>query len=880
MSDTSAHGMTAETLPGLFAAQAARTPDAVALVCAGTAVTYAELDARAGRLARALVAKGVGPETIVAVSMPRSVELLVALYAVHRAGAAYLPVDPLLPAERVREMAEDAQPLLTLGSEDVRRMSEADGPVADGVAVPAPPPAPLPSNTAYVIYTSGSTGRPKGVAVSHRAIVNRLRWMQAEYRLGPDDHVLQKTPAGFDVSVWEFFWPLCVGARLVLAGPDEHRDPTRIAELIRAEQITTVHFVPSMLRLFLEEPAAARCRSLRRVFASGEALSGALRSRFFEVLDAGLHNLYGPTEAAVDVTYQPCGPDDPAGPVPIGTPVWNTRMHVLDPQLRRVAPGETGELYIAGVQLARGYVNRPGLTAERFVPDPYGPAGSRMYRTGDLARQDPDGVLHYLGRNDHQVKVGGVRMELGEIESVLTRHAAVADAVVTAGQDASGETRLTAYLVPDPVRGAALRNLCRLEAAGLLRPEELHVLPNGMAVVAPNRAEADFLYREVFEEDEYLSHGIELPESGACVFDVGAHVGFFSLAVARSRPGSVVHSFEPIPELFRMLDLNTRLHGVDARLHPCGLAEAAGTASFTYYPQLSIMSGRFGDAEEERGVLEAFVRTERQVREGLPQDGAADLDSLLTERLRHTEVTCELRTLSDVIDETGVKRIDLLKIDAEKSEREVLLGLRPEHWGLVRQLVIEAHDAPGRIDWIRGHLEERGYGVTVEGLEMLSETGLVTIYAVRDSRPAGTARQPAEPGWSAPELFVEDVRREAGLRLAPQMVPHHFVVLDALPLTANGKLDRAALPAPRRRPTGATTAPRDATEELLRALFAEVLTAPGMGIHDDFFRLGGNSFDAIRLVGRIREAVGGTVTVGMLLKAPTVAAFAGLLARD
>lgn len=880
MSDTSAHGTAAKTLPDLFAAQVARTPDAIALVCGEVTLTYAELNARADRMARLLVDKGVGPETVVAVSVPRSVELLIALHAVHRAGAAYLPVDPQLPAERVRMMTEDARPLLTLGIDDVRRMAEKGGP-ADAECERL---SPHPSNIAYVIYTSGSTGRPKGVAVSHEAIVNRLRWMQAEYPLNHDDRVLQKTPAGFDVSVWEFFWPLSVGACLVLAEPEAHRDPACIAEVIRSQRITTVHFVPSMLRMFLEEPAAARCDSLRRVFASGEALSGELRSRFFRTLDAGLHNLYGPTEAAVDVSYWHCRPGDPSGPVPIGGPVWNTRLHILGPQLRRVPPGAIGELYIAGVQLARGYVGRPGLTAERFVPDPYGPDGSRMYRTGDLARWDADGVLHYAGRNDHQVKVRGVRIELGEVEAALTQHAAVADAVVTAAPDETGETRLTAYLVPDPGEAGPLRTLCRLEADGLLDREELHTLPNAMAVVGPNRAETGFLYREIFEQDEYLRHGVALPGSGACVFDVGAHMGLFSLSVARSCPGSVIHSFEPIPQLFRMLELNTRLHGVDARLYACGLADAPGTASFTYYPQLSIMSGRFGDIDEERDVLEAFVRNEQPAQEALSQGGSADLDSLLAERLRHTEVTCELRTLSDVIDETGVERIDLLKIDAEKSERDVLLGLRAEHWSLVRQLVIEAHNTPGRLDWIRGRLEEQGYRVVIDGLEMLSETGLFTVYAVRDEPPAPGHRQntaPAHrtPGWSAPDLYVEDVRREAGLRLAAPMVPDHFMIVDTLPLTANGKLDRAALPAPRLRPSAAPVAPRDATEELLCALFADVLDVPVVGIHDDFFRLGGNSFDAIRLMARFREALGSALTVRSLFEAPTVAAFAELLAR-
>ncbi|PZH19195.1 hypothetical protein C1I97_02880 [Streptomyces sp. NTH33] len=884
MGDKSAHGMTAETLPDLFSAQVARTPEAVALIADGVSLTYAELDERAHRLAVSLVAKGAGPGTVIAVRVPRSVELVVALYAVHKAGAAYLPLDPDSPDERIRHMVDDAGALLVLTADDVRRAAE------PGPADPAgrPLPAPHPLNTAYVIYTSGSTGRPKGVAVSHAAIVNRLRWMQAEHPLGDDDRVLQKTPAGFDVSVWEFFWPLSVGACLVVAAPDGHRDPAYLTEVIRAQRITTLHFVPSMLRLFTDEPTTRLCTTVRRVFASGEALSGELRDRFFEVLDAELHNLYGPTEAAVDVSYWRCRPDDRPGPVPIGRPVWNTQLYVLDADLRPVGPGVTGELYIAGVQLATGYVQRPGLTAERFLPDPFGPPGTRMYRTGDLARIRDDGAVHYAGRTDHQVKVGGVRIEPGEIEAVLVRHPAVAEAVVTPAADGSGGTQLVAHIVPDHIAAAPLRNLCRLEGEGALAAGELHTLPNDMVIAANNPTETDFLYREIFEGHEYQRHGIVLPE-GSRVFDVGAHIGLFSLSVARSCPGSVIYSFEPIPQLFRLLELNTRIHGVDARLFPCGIAESSGSATFTYYPQLSIMSGRFGDLAEERGVLEAFVRNESRGGEPPAPGSEADLDSLLTERLRHVDVTCVLRTLSDVIEETGVDRIDLLKIDAEKSEREVLLGLRDEHWPLVRQLVIEAHDLPGQVDWIQRHLEARGYRVAVDGQHMLADTGLVTVYATRprtagtpSSGRAGAHGAPAVPGegWSDPGLFTEDVRREAALRLPGPMVPSQFVIVDALPLTPNGKLDRAALPAPRARTAHAFTPPRDPVEEVLCSLFAEVLGVRAVGIHDDFFQQGGHSLAAIRLMGRIRAVFGTELTVRSLFEAPTVARFAPLLGRD
>ncbi|GIF17111.1 hypothetical protein Ate01nite_71430 [Actinoplanes teichomyceticus] len=441
----------AGTLTDLLAEQAARTPGARAVVFEDRELSYAELDAWAARLAARLVAAGAGPGRFVAVALPRSLELVVALLAVLRSGAAYLPIETDLPRQRVAFMRDDVRPVLVLDRPES---------VGDGAGLPAPAagalPAARPGDPAYVIYTSGSTGRPKGVVVPHEGIVNRLRWMQHEYRLGPDDVVLQKTPAGFDVSVWEFFWPLITGATLVVARPDGHRDPAYLARLIQDAAVTTVHFVPSMLRAFVAEPAAAGCTGLRRVLCSGEALPGDLVTAWQRLLDVPLHNLYGPTEASVDVTSFACPPGWAGAPVPIGRPVWNTRAYVLDRFLRPVPPGVPGELYLAGVQLARGYLRRPGLTAQRFLADPYGPAGTRMYRTGDVARWTPDGLLEYLGRVDHQVKIRGLRVELGEIEAALAAHPRVRAAAVLARTDRPGSPRLVGYVVADgdPAPGA------------------------------------------------------------------------------------------------------------------------------------------------------------------------------------------------------------------------------------------------------------------------------------------------------------------------------------------------------------------------------------------------------------------------------------------
>ncbi|MCR6485759.1 amino acid adenylation domain-containing protein [Amycolatopsis sp. OK19-0408] len=436
-----------------FFARAAETPDAPALGCEGTWLTYGELVSRVRTLAARLRRAGAAPDTVVGVCLPRGADQVVAIHAVHAAGAAYLPLEPGYPAERLEFMLGDAKPVAVVTETALAARFDrpllVDADVAPGPGLEQPVPVP-PDSLAYVIYTSGSTGRPKGVGVSHRAMVNRLAWMQEYFPLTAADRVLQKTPFSFDVSVWEYFWAFATGASLVVASPDGHRDSGYLAGLIERERVTTVHFVPSMLDAFLDEPdLGTRLPGLRRIFCSGEALPAEFVARACAALPGTeLHNLYGPTEAAVDVTWQSCRGLARDGGVPIGKAVANTRLEIVDPALRRVPVGVPGELCLGGVQLARGYLGRPGLTAERFVPDPYGPAGERLYRTGDLARWRRDGTVEYLGRLDHQVKIHGFRIELGEIETALLAEPDVRAAAVLAG-----DGRLVAYVVPEPGTG-------------------------------------------------------------------------------------------------------------------------------------------------------------------------------------------------------------------------------------------------------------------------------------------------------------------------------------------------------------------------------------------------------------------------------------------
>ena len=523
------------TIVDLVERQAAATPDAAAVVADDGIVRYADLVEDVRRTAVALQKAGVRPGGVVGICAERSADLVVGVLAALYVGAAYLPLDPSLPSERLAFMVRDAGVEVVWAHAATARTARTAG--ADRVltreaigAADAPLLRARPDDAAYVIYTSGTTGRPKGVVVTHRAIVNRLLWMQETFALTPSDRVLQKTPVGFDVSVWELFWPLITGASVVLARPGGHQDPEYLAGILSRERITIAHFVPSMLALFLDEPAAADLPHLRRVVCSGEALPPRTARRFQGLLPgAELHNLYGPTEAAVDVTWWDCARSAPPGVLPIGEPIANTRAVVLDERLSPVPDGVTGELYLGGVQLARGYLGRAALTARTFVAHPLAGPGRRLYRTGDRVRRLPDGALEFTGRLDHQVKVNGNRIELGEIEQVLATHPAVRDAAVVVLHRDTGP-QLAAYVtgasdaVPDPqeVRAHAAQQLPRfmlpatitllasmpvthngkLDRAALPDPTPAPTAPTGATAATATEAAVAAAFREVLDVDD------------------------------------------------------------------------------------------------------------------------------------------------------------------------------------------------------------------------------------------------------------------------------------------------------------------------------------------------------------------------------------------
>lgn len=443
----------------LFEAQVEKTPDAVAVIFEQEQLTYRQLNQRANQLAHHLKTLGVRPDVLVGVYLERSLEMVVALLGILKAGGAYVPLDPAAPPDRHAFILEDTQVLITLTQAQLAERLPQQTPVLcldthwEQIAQQSqenPSCEATANHLIYVIYTSGSTGQPKGVMITHAGICNQLHWRQATFPLTATDQVLQTISVSFDPSVWQICWPLTVGAQLVLPCPGGHRDSAYLVKVIAQQQITVIALVPSMLRVLMEEPGVEHCRCLRYVFCGGEALSADLQARFFERLNLEqvLHNVYGPTEASIDATFWVCQRQTNFPVAPIGRPIANTQVYILDANLQPVAIGEPGELHIGGVGLARGYLNRPALTAEKFITHPYSSQpNARLYKTGDLARYLPDGNIEFLGRIDHQVKLRGFRIELEEIEVTLNQFPGVQQSVVLAREDVPGDKRLVAYVV-------------------------------------------------------------------------------------------------------------------------------------------------------------------------------------------------------------------------------------------------------------------------------------------------------------------------------------------------------------------------------------------------------------------------------------------------
>ncbi|MGW2130386.1 amino acid adenylation domain-containing protein [Streptomyces coelicoflavus] len=972
-----------DRLPALFRARAARTPHAPALDFGDLTLDYRELDLRSDRLAHVLAARGVGAEDLVAVALPRTDAMVVALLAVLKSGAAYVPIDPEYPADRVAYMLADASPVLLLTDRETAPSLPGDDGVARLVldapetvdaldAVTAPEldrvrriPAPHPDHPAYVIYTSGSTGRPKGVVVGHENLLNLLHAIQGRLGLTADDRLLAVTTIGFDISNLELWTPLAHGARLVLAPRETVKDPVALARLVEESGATVLQATPTAWQGLV----ATRPEALRGLvkLVGGEALPGPL-GRALHDLGGPLTNVYGPTETTIWSTAALLD-DATCERPPIGRPLDNTRVYVLDGGLRPVAPGEAGELYIAGTGVARGYLNRPGLTAERFAADPFGPAGGRMYRTGDLVRWSADGDLEYIGRTDHQVKVRGFRIELGEIEAALTSGGDLAQAVVVAREDTPGDKRLVAYAVPD--RGDGSRDT-EAEKSQVREWEEAYDALYGDP--GSDTFGEDFgIWRSTYTGDpipleemrEWRAASVEriLADRPRRVLEIGAGTGLIlahvaphcesywgtdlsASAVERLRvqvagePGladRVTLTVQPAHDTgglpagtFDTVVLNSVVQYFPSADY---LAEVLDKVTGLLAPGGTVFVGDVRNLRTLRALRGGVALTGRDtvpggserelLRAGVERDVAREKELLLapewfTERAgplgvdvrvrrgtHHNELT---RHRYDVVLRTahgpgtpdapvlpwGERVPGLAALAGELAAgRPALrvtgipnLRLADEAAG-VRALFADddARDtAAVDPEELYALAERTGHRVAVTWAAEDAADGALDALFVRGDGPvdlalAGVHRPASGPGplprVNDPVRHRDDaglgpvLRDRLGETLPAHMVPAAVVVLDALPLTPNGKVDRAALPTPDYGARGQGRTPVTPREELMCALFAEVLGLASFGLDDNFFESGGHSLLATRLVGRVGSVLGVDVPLRRLFQAPT-----------
>jgi amino acid adenylation domain-containing protein/FkbM family methyltransferase len=854
-------------VPELVAIQAAATPDAVALVAGCQVLNFLELNRRANQLAHYLQALGVGPSVLVGLCVERSLEMVIGLLGILKSGGAYVPLDPTYPSERLVFMLEDARaPVLVTQQRLAAHLPvqgtrvvclDTDAALLGQQSGADPTVSATVSDLAYVIYTSGSTGQPKGVQITHDSLLNLVFWHQRAFAVTPSDRATQLTSPAFDATGWEL-WPyLTIGASVHLPDEDTRVAPMLLRDWLVSQGIT-IAFLPTPLAesvMALEWPSTTSLRLL---------LTGADTLHHYPspALPFAVINNYGPTETTVVATFGYVPPTaNPDMPPPIGRPIANTQVYILDEHLLQVPIGVPGELYIGGVGVAQGYLNRPELIAERFIPNPFShEPDARLYKTGDLTRYLPDGQVAFLGRADHQVKIRGFRVELGEIEAILNQHPAVQQGVVIAREDMPGEKRLVAYVVTD-------------QQMAPMSEQQFFQLPNHLQIFHLNRTETQWIYNEIFVDQSYLKHGITLA-NGDCVFDVGANIGLFTLFVHQRCPNAEVYAFEPIPPIFETLRNNTALYGLNTHLFQCGLSRQTGKAEFTFYPHFSAMSGAYADSQEDEEVTRATLRNQGELL-------AQYTDELLTGRFESEAFECQLRTVSEVIRENAIQRIDLLKIDVEKSELDVLDGIQEEDWQKIKQIVIEVHDRGGRLAQIMDLLKRHDYQLAVEQANLLANTGLYTVYARRSSQVRPLMAEPQRntsldrlpPLLSRCLVSAAELQRFLHTQLPDYMVPAAFVQVEALPLTPNGKVDRHALPVPdetntlRDRPLEAASTP---IEQRLAGIIASLLGLERVGRDDNFFMLGGHSLLGTQVIMQVTELFGVDLSLRTIFEAPTI----------
>lgn len=823
-----------------FEAIAKKHPNNIALKSQLHTINYEQLDKKSNKLANYLLEKGVRADDIVAVKLPADIYSIISILAIMKLGATYLPIDQSIPKEYFDAIIQDSKCSMILDSEQYIAdiVGEFSNYSAANLTVQK-------RNIAYIIYTSGTTGIPKGVKIPHVNIVQLMQSTQHEYKFNCNDITILFHSIAFDFSVWEIWIALCYGGKLIIPTRQQTKSAQDSFEIVLQENVTVLNQTPTAFKqfcLYQENIAKVKTPHLRLVVFGGEKLIPADLKWFIDNNpDVKLYNMYGITETTVHVTIKHIDAKDISLQSNIGKPLPGRTIYLLDQKGNNVTIGEIGEMYVAGAGLANGYLHLEQKTKQVFVPDLYTPQ-ERMYKTGDLARIT-NGELEYLGRIDKQVQLRGFRIELSGIAAALNQHSGIKYSEVEVVNDS-----LAALIIP--CRNAVLPYLSKTIE------EDVNILPNGLPIIHQNKNETEFLYEEIFEQNQYLSEGIEL-DNDACVIDVGANIGMFAIQAAMVSKNATVYAIEPVADIHKVLNTNVSLYDLNIKTFNIGLSDTNCKKSINFYPKMSVMSGSSGDHDEEKDLIRTHIKAKLGKEYfNLNND---ELDEIINSYLQSNEIECDFETFDFFIDRNFIKKIDLLKIDVEKAELQVLDGISPKNWSIVQQCVIELHDHEGSKNKILAILKANNFICKVRQYHTLVDTNLFTIYASKNpefERTEHSKKHEFHYQWYSYDSYINDVRLHMKQNLPEYMQPQYYKIVDQFPTTLTGKIDFSVFKSNEKNiPETLKDASLDnnEAEQVIIEVWGKLLGHKNIKAEDNFFDIGGNSLMTIQAYIKLRD---------------------------
>jgi amino acid adenylation domain-containing protein/non-ribosomal peptide synthase protein (TIGR01720 family)/FkbM family methyltransferase len=850
-------------------------PSQLAVVFGGRQLTYSDLCKKADLMTMELIA--ICPSLSnkrIGVLMERSDWLIISILSILQSGAVYVPINPRLPGERIEFILKDAEVQILVSESkflfdlnyfqghlfavDIQLESKSADVVSVGLQKVNE------TNIAYIIYTSGSTGIPKGVPICHYNILNTILWRNSYYAFGTNDHVLQIPSFAFDSSVEDILCALTSGSTLVMISEEDRNDIGRLASVIEKNKVTNFLVTPSFYKILLQNADCEKW-ALRNVTIAGEAVSEELVKLHYDLLpDVKLINEYGPTENSVCSTVEILAP---GAVVSIGKPINNVSIFILDKSFRLATIGMKGQIFIGGTGLFGGYVNRPDFNADTLISIPELHEGL-LFKSGDMGMWLPDGRILFLGRGDSQVKINGVRVELGEIEAVINRFDSVKECkVFYNGNLLKAVVKLDFQVEP------FLHRLSGEKRKLIDKPWNLKSLPNGMEVYSMNNAETNLTFQEIFEDKLYFRNGIYIGNNNVVV-DVGANIGLFSIYVGCAFPDTKIFAIEPMPEVCERLLINANIYMLNLKALNVGLSNRSGIAEYHYYFNNTASSGLYANAEEEKINGKKVLRNNRKY----ATLSDRNIDELLSEGMKFNIVTGTVNTLSNIIKSESITRIGLLKIDVEKSELEVLQGIEPGDWPKIDQVVAEVHNINSNLAEIEKILRANGFSVVVEQPEILQDTNIYYVYArsgnlstmhtdLTDVLPFNVPQR-----MMSAEAFKELLRKHCSTHLLNLMIPSEFLLIDEFPLTLNSKIDMEKCRHwlyESKSQEKQFVLPTNENELLIATTWAKVIGKEKIGIHENFFSLGGDSIKAIQIAAILNKE-GLKVEIKDIFEAPTI----------